>query len=276
MTARRHRRWREEVNSGNLFLQIWQLREATFNQQLGSLPTKSRAKILPRCGWDYPLPPPINRGGFDGLREEKIGSKKSPKIGLLYSIFLQPVLSLLSLTAVAFSHHHPHHWSFHHQLHHKKPPTDHRQPPRGLPSPSADFLLLFFFFLPPPQAANPATISSTSTFAIFMPDQWQQLLLLRKVASHFTPSSATAKLHAERELIVHVLQLIHPSLGPGQLWPGPNVWLGLARPQKKRRKKICWAEIGPTFLDRDRPNRFLGFCLAQLPGPARPTCFNNI
>jgi len=79
MTARRHRRWREEVNSGNLFLQIWQLREATFNQQLGSLPTKSRAKILPRCGWDYPLPPPINRGGFDGLREEKIGSKNHQK-----------------------------------------------------------------------------------------------------------------------------------------------------------------------------------------------------
>ena len=75
MIARRQRRWREEVNSGSLFLQIWQLRKATLSQRLGSFPTKLRAEILPRCRRDYPLPPPINRGWVDGLREEKFRSK---------------------------------------------------------------------------------------------------------------------------------------------------------------------------------------------------------
>jgi hypothetical protein len=36
-----------------------------------------------------------------------------------------------------------------------------------------------------------------------------------KVASHLTPSAATAKLHAERELTVHVLHIIHFT------WVGP-------------------------------------------------------
>jgi hypothetical protein len=45
------------------------------NQRLGSLPTKSKAEILPRCGRDYLLPPPINRGSVNDRREEKIGSK---------------------------------------------------------------------------------------------------------------------------------------------------------------------------------------------------------
>jgi len=71
-----------EVNSGSLFLQIWQLREDTLNQRLGSFPIKSRAEILPQCRRDYPLPLAINRGWFDGLREEKIGSKVSQKTSL--------------------------------------------------------------------------------------------------------------------------------------------------------------------------------------------------
>jgi len=54
----------------------------TLSQQLGSLPTESMAEIFPRCRRDYPLPPPIKRGGFDRLEEEKIGSKISQKIGL--------------------------------------------------------------------------------------------------------------------------------------------------------------------------------------------------
>jgi len=53
-------------------------------------------------------------------------------------------------------------------------------------SPLQIFFFYFFFFLLPPQAANTATISSTSTFANFTPGQRQQLLLLHKVASHFT------------------------------------------------------------------------------------------
>jgi len=53
------------------------------NQRLGSLPTKSRAKILPRCRRDYPLPPSINRVSVDGLREKKIGSKHREKLAFL-------------------------------------------------------------------------------------------------------------------------------------------------------------------------------------------------
>ena len=54
----------------------------TLNQRLGSFPTESRAAIFPQCRQDYPLPPPINRGGFQGLKEEKIGSKVSQKISI--------------------------------------------------------------------------------------------------------------------------------------------------------------------------------------------------
>ena len=78
--------------------------------------------------------------------------------------------------------------------------------------------------------------------------------LLRKVASHFTPSFTTAKLHAECELTVHVLQIINFSLGPGQFWPRPNVWTGSGPAQKRERKYVrprsaqpFWADIGPLF-----------------------------
>ena len=71
-----------EVNSSSLFLQIWQLREDTLNQRLGSFPTKSSAEILPRCRRDYPLLLAINRSWFDGQREVKIGSKVSQKTSL--------------------------------------------------------------------------------------------------------------------------------------------------------------------------------------------------
>ena len=47
--------------------------------------------------------------------------KSWPKTSLPSLVFLQPIFSLLSLSAVAFSHHHPHQWSSHHHLYHKKP-----------------------------------------------------------------------------------------------------------------------------------------------------------
>jgi len=51
------------------------------------------AEILPRCKRDYPLPPPINRGEVDGLREEKIESKvdKKPASSPVFFLFLQQV-----------------------------------------------------------------------------------------------------------------------------------------------------------------------------------------
>jgi len=60
---------------------------ATLRQQLGSFPSESRAEIFLHCREDFPIPPPINRGGFDGLREEQIGSKnqKKPASSLVFS-----------------------------------------------------------------------------------------------------------------------------------------------------------------------------------------------
>jgi len=115
-------RWRrEEINSGSLFLQIWQLRKATLNQRLGSLPTKSRAKILPRCRRDYPLLLPINRGSVDDLREKKIKCKvgQKPAFPALFSckrsflFFLSPpwpsatttiITCLLTIVPTSSSH----------------------------------------------------------------------------------------------------------------------------------------------------------------------------
>jgi len=56
------------------------------------------AEIFPQCRRDYPLPPPINRGGFDGLEEEKIESKISQKISFSPVFLPANVLSSLSLS----------------------------------------------------------------------------------------------------------------------------------------------------------------------------------
>ena len=68
------------------------------NQRLGSLPTKSRAEILPRCRRDYPLLPPINRLSVDGLREEQNWVQIRRKTSHLpcFSSFSAVSLSLLS------------------------------------------------------------------------------------------------------------------------------------------------------------------------------------
>ena len=64
---------------------------------MGSFPTKSRPEILPRCRRDYPLPPPINRGSVDDLREKKIERKvgRKPAFPAQFSC-KQPLLFFLS------------------------------------------------------------------------------------------------------------------------------------------------------------------------------------
>jgi len=114
MTTHRRRSWPKEANLVNLFLHIWQLMMPTLNQRLGSFPTESRAEIFPQCRQDYPLPPPINRGGFQGLKEEKIRSKVSQKISI-FSVSATFSLSFClsrSLFVVAFGHHHSYHLRF--------------------------------------------------------------------------------------------------------------------------------------------------------------------
>jgi len=143
---RRHRP--KEANSVSLFLQIWQLMMPTLSQRLGSFPTESRAEIFPHCRQDCSLPRPITRGGFDGLRKEKIRSKVSQKSAS--SWFLPPSLCLsLSL----------------------RPPNSQTRPPPPLspawPPPSPPHLSLstihFSFFLHSGSSplASPLTFSSS-------------------------------------------------------------------------------------------------------------------
>jgi len=107
----------------------------TLSQRIGSFPTESVAKILPRYLRDYPLRPPINRGSIGDLREEKIGSKISQKISFFpvsatFSVFLSFSLHLFHSCLLwrEYQHTRPKH---HHksQLHHRKPaqpPSSHR------------------------------------------------------------------------------------------------------------------------------------------------------
>ena len=66
----------------------------TLNQQLGSFSTESRVANFLRCRQECPLLPPINTGGFQGLKRKKIGSKVSQKI----SLFPVPATFSLSLS----------------------------------------------------------------------------------------------------------------------------------------------------------------------------------
>jgi len=59
------------------------------SQRLGSFSSESRAEIFLHCRKDFPLLPPINRDGFDGLREEKFRSKISQKTSH-FSLFPLP------------------------------------------------------------------------------------------------------------------------------------------------------------------------------------------
>jgi len=100
----------------------------TLSQQLGSFPSETRAEIFFHCRQDCPLPPPINRGGFYCLREEKIKSKNRKKPASPCFHFPSFPVSLLQLSPPLHScllrqgyqqtqpiHHHEH------QLHHRKP-----------------------------------------------------------------------------------------------------------------------------------------------------------
>jgi len=111
MTIHRHWRLPKDANSVSLFLQIWQHRMPTLNQRLGSFPIESRAEIFPQCRQDCPLPPLINRGGFQALREKKTRSKVSHKISLF------PVSATFSLSPPAVANSKPRC----HQLHQRKP-----------------------------------------------------------------------------------------------------------------------------------------------------------
>jgi len=96
-----------------------------------SFPTESRAKILPLCRRDYPLPPPINRGSVDDLREKKIECKLGRKPAFpaqfscnqLFLFFFSSswpsatttiITCLLTIVPTLSSHQNHHTWWLHH------------------------------------------------------------------------------------------------------------------------------------------------------------------
>jgi len=89
-----------------------------------------------------------------------------------------------------------------------------------------------------------------------------------KVASHLTPPAATAKLHAERELTVHVLHIIHFT------WVEPVLaqtkCLGRVRPSPQKVEK-------ESMLGRYRPTVFWVYAWPSYlgwPGPPVLIIFN--
>ena len=165
MTTHQRRCWPKEANSVSLFLQIWQLRMPILNQRLGSFTTESRAEIFSQCRQDCPLPPLINEGGFQGLREEQIGSKVSQKTSLF------PVSATLSLSLSAIADSKPRcHQLVCHQLHHRKPtqPLTSHQAALGalsllLPAYLSPLQTFFFFLQQPTLATIPSADASWAT-----------------------------------------------------------------------------------------------------------------
>jgi len=151
----------------------------------------------------------------------------------------------LSLSAVPATNQ-SHHQLLHHHLHHRKPtqpPTDHQEPLsislsslQPLPF-SSSFFASF--------ATDHISVTASATVLTSAPPRINQLglhlgTLASGSAAPFVP--AIKLLHAE-----HAVQLLCMVAGSGQqpYGPGPN-HLSSARP-KKRKKRICWAEIGPLF-----------------------------
>jgi len=136
----------------------------TLNQWLGSFSTESRAAILSWYRQECLLLPPINRGGFQGLRRTKIGSKVSKKSAssrfLPPSLFVSLSLSLsLSIIPTANrGHQHPHHQLDRHPLHHISPSSPIASPFSS--TTAAAHQRHHFCFLP---SLAPATTTTTTS-----------------------------------------------------------------------------------------------------------------
>ena len=75
--------------------QIWQFEVHTLNRRFGFFQSNQGLKSFPSWRQDCPLPPPINRVAFHGLRQDKIGSKIGRKTAPLppFMQFFSPSLS---------------------------------------------------------------------------------------------------------------------------------------------------------------------------------------
>jgi len=148
----------------------------TLSQRFESFLTESMAEILSRCRWDYPLPPPINRGGFDILEEEKIRSKnrQKPAFSAQFScnrsffFFLSPlwpsatttlIIGLSTISSTTGSH---------------QPTTESHREPFSLLSTAPPVFFFFFCFLchrppslpqpQPPTSRQPLPVSTSQAF----------------------------------------------------------------------------------------------------------------
>jgi len=113
MTTHRHRCRPKEANSISLFPANLTTQDAYFESTVGILLNWIKGWNFSQCRQDCPLPPPINRGGFQGLKEKKITSKVGQKTSHFpqfcnFSLFPLPP----SLSIVAFGHHHSYHHRF--------------------------------------------------------------------------------------------------------------------------------------------------------------------
>ena len=87
------------------------------NQWLRFYPTESMTEFFSQYRQDCPFPLSINRGWipwpeYDENRVQKLKKNQLPLV-----LLLQRVLSPLSLSIMAFGHHHSDHWLDHHHLH---------------------------------------------------------------------------------------------------------------------------------------------------------------
>jgi len=209
-------------------LTIWQCTMPTLSQQLGSFPSETRAEIFLHCRQDCPLPPPINRGGFYCLREEKIKSKnhKKPASPCFHFPFFPVSLLQLSLHlfTAAFSgkdNNKP-------SLYTTTNTSSTKQPPRlSLSSPSGLFLSSAnFFFLRSSDSAGQA-LHQRRHPPLHQHDHRPsppQVVLHPCLASTAHPyCSLLLSLHAE--FILHAATKII-TFGPRQFWPHPNGWAG--------------------------------------------------
>uniref|UniRef100_A0A6M2F7F8 Uncharacterized protein n=1 Tax=Populus davidiana TaxID=266767 RepID=A0A6M2F7F8_9ROSI len=105
----------------------------TLSQWLGSFPTESRAKRFPQYRQDFPLPPPINRGGFHGLKggENRVQTQQKTSFFFRF-LHIYFFLSLRLFHSCLLRREYQHTRPTHHQkykLHHRKsaqPPSSHR------------------------------------------------------------------------------------------------------------------------------------------------------
>jgi len=132
------------------------------SQRLGSFPFESRAEIFLYFRQDFPLPPPINRGGFDSLREEKIGSKISQKTShfpcFLTSATTTLITGLPTISSTTGSQHN-----------HQPTTKSHHRFLSPLYSPSRFLILL----LPLPPTSTITTGFTTVISINPTPHQWQ-------------------------------------------------------------------------------------------------------